>query len=111
MEIAVDNKNDLTVLKLTGRMDAVTSSNFDKQVTELIGKHQVKLVVNMQNLEYISSAGLRSILAATKKLRAEQGDMVFCNLQGHVAEVFQISGLTALFKISDSEDKAVNEFN
>ena len=109
MNFAAKKEKDITIVSITGRMDAVTTPETEGKLTELIDAGERKLVIDFQGLDYISSAGLRGVLATAKKLKAEHGDMVFAGLQGHVMEVFKISGFHSLFRIFDSVDAASND--
>ena len=95
-----------TIVKIGGRMDAVTTGEIETKLSGLIDQGDRKFVLDLGALEYISSAGLRTLLATAKRLKAEQGSMVFANLTGHVTEVFKISGFYSLFTVCDSVDVA-----
>ncbi len=97
------------VIKAKGRMDAVTAPEFESECAKWLEKGEGVLVVDLGGLEYISSAGLRSILSAAKKVKAVQGNIRFCNLSGMVQEVFSISGFSTMFQISDSVEEALSE--
>lgn len=88
-------------------MDAVTAPNFEKECTSWIGKEEKKVVVDLSGLEYISSAGLRSILIMGKQLKAKGGALVFTGMCGMVKEVFDISGFATLFPAHPSLEKAL----
>ncbi|OPY64894.1 MAG: putative anti-sigma factor antagonist BtrV [Syntrophorhabdus sp. PtaU1.Bin050] len=109
MKFDTKKEKGFTVVSITGKMDALTTPEAEGKLTGLIEAGERDLVVDLEGLDYISSAGLRGILATAKRLKAERGDIVFANLQGHVTEVFKISGFHSLFKIFDSVDAAVNE--
>ena len=109
MQFDSKRNNGVTIVSVKGRMDAVTTPEIDGKLTGLIDGGERRLVVDLQGLDYISSAGLRSLLATAKRLKAEQGDMVFANLEGHVTEVFKISGFYALFKVYPSVDAALGQ--
>ncbi|OPX94977.1 MAG: putative anti-sigma factor antagonist BtrV [Syntrophorhabdus sp. PtaB.Bin006] len=109
MKFDTKKEKGFTVVSITGKMDALTTPEAESKLTGLIEAGERDLVVDLEGLDYISSAGLRGILATAKRLKAERGDIVFANLQGHVTEVFKISGFHSLFKIFDSVDAAVNE--
>jgi anti-sigma B factor antagonist len=100
----VDTK---ALLTCSGRMDAVTAPRFETASTELLGQGHTAQVADLSGLEYISSAGLRSILAAGKKLKAAGGSLAFCGLSGMVDEVFRVSGFLKLFKVHASEAEAL----
>ena len=109
MKLDTKKEKGLTIVSITGRMDAVTTPEAEGKLTGLIDTGEKDLIIDLQGLDYISSAGLRGILATAKRLKAEQGGMVFVNLQGHVSEVFKISGFHSLFRVFDSVDAALNE--
>ncbi len=67
------------------------------------------MIINLSDLEYISSAGLRSILAIAKVLKAKGGKMIFACLKGTVKDVFKISGFGSIFQIYDSEEEALTQ--
>jgi len=100
-------ENDGVVVSITGRMDAITAPEVENRLTELMDTGEKRFVVDLQGLSYISSAGLRSLLATAKKLKTAQGRMVFANLEGHVTEVFRISGFYSLFRVYDSVEHAL----
>jgi stage II sporulation protein AA (anti-sigma F factor antagonist) len=97
----------LTVVSIGGRMDAVTTPEIEKRLSDLVEAGEKRVVVDLKDLGYISSAGLRGLLATAKKLKAGQGEMTFANLQGPVKEVFEISGFYSIFKVFDSVAAAI----
>lgn len=107
MEINTEKAKDCIIVSVKGKMDAVTSPNFEKSLSELIGRGEKILLMNLGGLEYISSAGLRSILVTAKHLKATEGKLLFCGLQGPVRDVFRISGFASIFQIYDSQDEAL----
>lgn len=100
----------VVVVSATGRIDAITAPVFETYLVELMTNGERYFLVNLAGLDYISSAGLRSILATAKKLKTEAGEISFCNLQGPVEEVFKISGFNSIFKIFESEATALTKF-
>ncbi len=107
MQIAVEKIDKGCVLKVAGRMDAASVAGFDAEFNKQIAEGVKVFVLDLADLEYISSAGLRSILAAGKKTKIQQGKIVLCSLKAMVREVFEISGFASLFSIFDSRDAAV----
>jgi anti-anti-sigma factor len=82
-------------------MDAVTASKFETEVMELLGQGEKLVVLDLGSLDYISSAGLRSILTVAKKIESNDGKLTFANLRGMVQEVFTISGLNSIFQVNN----------
>ena len=109
MEIQTRKEKVAVVVSVKGRMDAVTAPEFEKNMLDFISKGEKTFVVNLLELDYISSAGLRSILALAKKLKEGEGKIVFTGLKGPLEEVFKITGFPSLFKIFDSEESALRE--
>ncbi|MBI9079449.1 MAG: STAS domain-containing protein [Pseudodesulfovibrio sp.] len=107
MEFTNTKNGNALVVKVTGRMDAITAPEFDGQCKNWIETGDTKVVVDLSELEYISSAGLRSILAAAKKLKGAKGEMLFAGLSGMVEEVFNVSGFAAMFSIYKTIDEAL----
>jgi len=106
MEITTKEQTNVTIVSVTGRLDAVSSPELEKKITELINKGQKFLLVNFDGLDYISSAGLRSILAGAKLAKSKQGEIFITGLKGPVEEVFRLTGFQSVFKIFASEEEA-----
>ncbi|HPQ60542.1 MAG TPA: STAS domain-containing protein, partial [Syntrophales bacterium] len=109
MKITKRKEEKAMVIAVEGRLDAVSAPDFDKELDTLIEAGEKILVLDFQNLEYISSAGLRSILAVTKRLRGLEGRIALSSLKDIVREVFQISGFNKIIPIYDSPDEALSE--
>jgi len=107
MEIITEKGKGCTIVSVKGKIDAVTSPDFEKGLADLLEKGETILLVDFSSLEYISSAGLRSILAIAKTLKAKDGKMLFAGLRGPVKEVFKISGFESLFKIFETSEEAL----
>jgi anti-sigma B factor antagonist len=95
------------VATLKGRMDAVTAPEFDAWFSARVQAGENRLVLDMAALDYISSAGLRSLLAAAKRIKTTAGAIVLCGLTGAVAEVFKMSGFMAIFTVVPTSEEAL----
>ena len=82
----------------------------EQKLKSLTAANQACLVLNLKELEYISSSGLRVLLAALKRATKRQGDVRLACLQPSVKDVFNIAGFTQLFKIYDEEEDAISSF-
>ncbi|MCJ7784696.1 MAG: STAS domain-containing protein [Desulfobacterales bacterium] len=109
MEIHARKDRSAIIVSVKGRVDAVTAPEFEKNLSDLMSKGEITFLLNFGDLEYISSAGLRSILSTAKKLKEPKGKIVLTGLKGSVGEVFKISGFDSIFKIFDSEENALKE--
>ena len=110
MNILEQKIGNVNIISLSGRLDAYSANDLERKLDSLIDADQVQLVVNLGRLEYISSSGLRVLLAALKKVRKQQGDIKLACLKPYIKEVFDIAGFTQLFTIFDAEEAAVSSF-
>jgi anti-anti-sigma factor len=110
MEIANTGKEkDHFIVAVTGRMDAVTAPEFEIRLLDWINSGETHLIVDFAGLEYISSAGLRSILTIAKNLKTRQGKIALCVLRDTVKEVFEISGFSTIIPVFESVDAAIED--
>jgi anti-anti-sigma factor len=105
VELKIEKREGSIVLFIKGRLDAVTAGELEAKFTDLLQNESENIIVSMDALEYISSAGLRVILLVAKKLHALGRKIGFAALSGNVKDVFDISGFYALFEIHDSLDE------
>jgi len=110
MDISEKEVENVRVIALGGWLDAQSANDVEIKLKSLIDKGQVRLVIDFVNLEYISSAGLRVLLSALKKVRKLQGDMKVACFRPDVKKVFDISGFTVLFNIFDAVETAICSF-
>jgi anti-sigma B factor antagonist len=110
MEISVTESGDVRVLSFQGNLDTNTSPQAESEINSLIDAGAQKLLVNFEKLDYISSAGLRILLATAKKLKASAGDLKICGLNETVQEVFDISGFSTILSVTKTEDEALGAF-
>ncbi len=109
MEIDVARIGQGVVVSVTGRMDTITAPVFQQRIEQLIDQGEKNVVVDLKGLEYVSSAGLRSILIGAKKTKAEGGRFSCCSLQAMVGKVFDVSGFRSIISVFDSREAALNK--
>lgn len=97
-----------TVAALAGRLDAAGAPLFDKEI-EGLPQPPKTLVIDFNEVDYISSAGLRSLIAVAKKMRPNGGEICLCSLKPFLAKVLVLSGLSHFFKIKDTLEAACAE--
>ena len=95
MTINIERELGLVTLKITGRLDTTTSPNLDSVINEL-PEDTKELVFDMSGVEYISSAGIRVLLRAYKKMNTNQGKTRIENVIDIVREVFEMTGLSEM---------------
>ena len=110
MEITVTVAGEVKVIRIEGKLDTQTSPDVQAQLTQLIDQGETKLVVNFEKLAYISSAGLRVLLAAAKQLKGNSGELRICSLNEVVQKDFDISGFTTILTVTKTEPEALEGF-
>ena len=107
MQIKTSKIDQAVVLEITGRMDVIAAMEYEKAIMACLQRGDRQFVVDLDTLEYISSAGLRSLLTTAKKIKEAKGTANFCNVKGVVQEVFAMSGFDAILPIFKSVKDAL----
>ena len=97
MTIEIKKNNQETVIEIVGRLDTITAPALDKTINEDIGDAK-NIVLDVKGMEYISSAGLRVLLAAQKKMQ-KIGSMKLTGVCEEVMEVFEMTGFADILVI------------
>ena len=97
MTIEIKKNTTETIIEIVGRLDTITAPALDKTINEDIGDTK-NLVLDVKGMEYISSAGLRVLLAAQKKMQ-KSGSMKVVNVCEEVMEVFEMTGFADILVI------------
>ena len=97
---------DAIVLSPTGALDSRSAIDFERVVLAALGRKEARFIIDLTQVDVVSSAGLRVLILLEKRL-AGQGSLVLCGLSEHVREVFDVSRLVELFTITSSENEAV----
>ena len=105
VEIKNSLKNDIFTIYVIGEVDASSSIHLDESISEATSKYK-KIMVNCEQLEYISSAGLGVFMSYINDLEEKGIKLVIYGLSDKVQHVFQILGLDQLLKITKSEEEA-----
>jgi anti-anti-sigma factor len=107
MNIQATEQDGITVIPLEGRLDGGNATVAETVFLQLLSEGRQRFVFDFSNLQYISSAGLRVILVAAKKLRASKGRMVCASLTEQVYDVFEMSGFTTILDIVSTKEEAL----
>lgn len=107
LSVAADDVEEVTVLAPAGRVDSSNAKAFESQVLQKIQDGRTRLVMDFAELDYISSAGLRVVLIAGKKVKASGGVLALCGLSPTIRDVFEISGFISLFPVSETREEAI----
>lgn len=111
MEITQEKQNNINIVSIKGRLDASTASNLEESLSAFTEEKNVKILVNCKTLEYISSAGLRVLLASAKQFKKNDGKIGLSALTPNVKQVFEISGFTSIFPIYETQEEAMADLS
>jgi anti-sigma B factor antagonist len=106
MQISTRTSNDIHIVAITGSLDSTTAPEAQKSLDSVLASAR-KVALDFSSLDYISSAGLRVLLGAAKRLKASGGTLGMFGLNQSVREVFEISGFSSILSIYPSEAEAV----
>jgi anti-anti-sigma factor len=110
MDITARRQNDILVLDLAGRLDTATAGGAYDTTVEIAKGGAKRVLLNLDKLDYVSSAGLRVILTLAKLLQSSGGEMKICRANPNVKDTLQASGFNSLIKLFDDEDAAIKSW-
>jgi len=111
MEVKARQLKRVDLVEVSGRIDSATAPQLEATLQAIMGQDRFRIVVDMQGVEYLSSAGLRVLVAALKQARRwNRGDIRLANVPPRIQGVLQLAGLDALFHSFDSAVDAVGSF-
>ena len=98
MEIKKEQNGDELTIYLDGRLDTTTSPKLEQELKDTLDDNTKKLVIDLENLEYMSSAGLRVLLQAQKRMN-KQGEMVVRNVNDTIKDIFEVTGFSDILTV------------
>lgn len=107
LTVELETQGDVVVFICNGRVDSNTAKTLQSTVLGRIQEGADRVVMDLANTNYISSAGLRVILMAGKQIKAAGGRFVLCGMQPSVRDVFEVTGFLRLFEVRDTRQAAV----
>lgn len=109
MDISNERIGNVDVVSIQGSLDTNTAAQAQGHINPLL-EQGARIVVDFQGLDYISSAGLRVLLATAKRLKKTGGALRICNPNDMVTEVFEVSGFGSIFDVYADRSKALDGF-
>ena len=110
MNTEIQHENGTTIVTVTGSVDALTAPDLAKILTNEIMHGHVNLIVNLIGVEFMSSAGLRTLLGAVKESRSHGGDLRIASANPGIDKVLKMSGFHTIAKVFPSQAEAVSSF-
>lgn len=108
--IATRQQQNVSILDISGELDAHTASHLENALKSLIDDKSYSIVVNCSGLDYIASAGLGVFMAYIEDVRSLGGDIKLTNMNDRVYNVFDLLGFPTLYDILEDEKEALNSF-
>ena len=111
MDLQTKRVGDVIVIYLKGRLDVHLSADIEKEINRIIkDEPQVHLLLNLAEVEYMSSSGLRIFVSTMRILKESQRKLKLCNMNNAVKKIFEVVELMDMFEIYDSEEEALKSF-
>lgn len=110
METKVTKMNRADLVEVVGRVDSSTANALGEALNECINGGSINVVIDLSKVDYMSSGGLRELVAALKRVKKDGGDLRLCAPSARVREVLDLAGLDSIFEIFDDQVAAVGSF-
>jgi anti-sigma B factor antagonist len=110
MDVTVSEMRRVTLLEVSGRIDSTNATQFGDTLGSQIDAGRYQLVLDLSRVEYISSAGLREMVAALKKVKQFNGDLRIATPSERVREVMELAGLNSIFQVYPTQVEAVGSY-
>jgi len=107
LEVKAKELNDVVIINLQGNLDTNTAPDAESEINKWLDKGTLKMVINLDQTKYVSSAGLRIFLATAKKITASGGVLKLCSANEVVQEILDISGFSTILDVKKTEEEAL----
>jgi anti-sigma B factor antagonist len=110
MELGIDVRNldSYAVVDVQGEIDVYTAPKLREKLIELVSEGSYNVVVNLERVDFLDSTGLGVLVGALKRVKAHDGSLSLVCTQDKILKIFKITGLTKVFPIHDSVDRATS---
>jgi anti-sigma B factor antagonist len=110
MDISLEEIKQIAVMTVLGRVDSATAPDMEGGLKKLVEASKNQIVLDLKNVEYMSSAGLRAMVSTLKAVKRVNGDLRLASPSPRVEEVLRLAGLTSIFAIYPSREEAIASF-
>lgn len=110
VEIKTEQFKRADLIDVSGRIDSSNASELEDAFTSIINDGRYNLVLDLSGIEYMSSAGLRAMVAALRECKKHRGDLRLANPSPRMQEVLNLAGLDTVFTIYDDATAAVGSY-
>ena len=110
LSIETDNRQSVSVMKVKGRVDSETAPELEDALTKLLQENRNQIVLNLQGVDYISSAGLRAIVKAYQSAKRSGGDVRLASVSTPVEVILRTVGMMQMLQMYPTEQEAMAAF-
>ena len=110
VNFSVESMKRVDLVTVAGRIDSSNAAEFEGKLKSLMGNSRHNLVLNLTGVNYMSSAGLRTLVSTLKECKKRNGDVRLAAPSERVAEVLSLAGLDSLFQVFEDDAAAVGSF-
>lgn len=110
MELNINEIKGVQVVKIIGNLDTSTSPDAENTINSMINEDQIKMILDLSDTGFVSSAGLRVFLSTAKQIGAKGGTVKFCGANEVVQEILDISGFSGILDVESSLEEALSAF-
>lgn len=110
LSIETDNTQTISVMKVKGRVDSETAPALEDALTQLLQNNKNKIVLNLQDVNYMSSAGLRAMVKAYQSANKSGGDVRLAAVSEPIEVILRTVGMMQMFKMFSTSEEAVAGF-
>jgi anti-sigma B factor antagonist len=106
----IDSLPSVSIMKVKGRVDSDTAPELENALTKLLNENRNKIVLNLQSVEFLSSAGLRALVKALKESQKSGGDVRLVSVSEPIEVILRTVGMLQMFKMYSTNEEAVANF-
>ncbi len=107
IKIELEEIEQRVILRIDGRLDASSAPILERKLNKLLDEHHYSLLLDFTRVDYLSSAGLRVLLSASKKIKEKKGAFTLFSLQDEVLEIVKMAGFDKILHLCSNEKEAL----
>jgi anti-anti-sigma factor len=111
MNLKVSDHKDIKIVYLSGRLDVTLAGEVEAELEKLIEAGTCKMILDLQQLDCLSSSGIRVFIAISRRLNQKKGKLVFCQMTPQIIKLIKIIELDDVFEIHNSLYEAFSAFD
>jgi len=110
LSLETDNTQSISVMKVMGQVDSETAPELDRALTQLLSDGRNRIILNLQGVEFLSSAGLRAMVKALKGAQGAGGDVRLASVSEPIETILRTVGMMQMFKMFSNSEEAAAGF-